>query len=50
MCIDSENIALIYAWMLFPRIHMYLDYDCYHTYLYHANQHQIIPTVKMNEL
>ena len=49
MYIDSENIVLIYAWMVFPRIHMYLDYDSVMTVTIHIES-PIIPTVKMNEL
>ena len=30
--VESENI-LIYAWMVFPTMHMSLHYDCYDTYL-----------------
>ena len=33
LCIESENIVLIYAWMVFQTIHMSLHYDCYDTYL-----------------
>ena len=31
--VESENIVLINAWMVFPTIHMSLHYDCYDTYL-----------------
>ena len=31
--VESENTVLIYAWMVFPTIHMSLHYDCYDTYL-----------------
>ena len=31
--VESENIILIYAWIVFPTIHMSLHHDCYDTYL-----------------
>ena len=36
-------IVLIYAWMVFPTLHMSLHYDCYDTYLQHENQIHYIP-------
>ena len=31
--VESENIVLIYAWMVFPTVHISLHYDCNDTHL-----------------